>query len=52
MATSGRPLGSMVVSLGMDGSKFENSLKSIQNQFKLAKNEMKANCRTLYECVN
>lgn len=47
MATSGRPLGSMIVSLGMDGSKFENSLKSIQNQFKLAKNEMKANLASL-----
>lgn len=47
MATSGRPLGSMIVSLGMDGSKFEDSLKSIQNQFKLAKNEMKANLASL-----
>lgn len=47
VATSGRPLGSMIVSLGMDGSKFENSLKSIQNQFKLAKNEMKANLASL-----
>lgn len=47
MAAAGRPLGSMVVSLGMDGSKFETGLKNIQNQFKLAKSEMKANLSVL-----
>ncbi|GKT04467.1 phage tail tape measure protein [Furfurilactobacillus entadae] len=47
MADSGRPLGSMIVSLGMDGSQFENGLKNIQNQFKLAKSEMQANLASL-----
>ncbi|VDG18540.1 phage tail tape measure protein [Lactobacillus sakei] [Lactiplantibacillus mudanjiangensis] len=47
MAEQGRPIGSMIVSMGMDGTKFENSLKSIQNQFKLAKSEMRANLSVL-----
>lgn len=47
MASSGRPLGSMVIELDMTSTKFENSLKSIQNQFRLAKSEMKANLSVL-----
>lgn len=47
MASSGRPLGSMIVELDMTSTKFENSLKSIQNQFRLAKSEMKANLSVL-----
>lgn len=43
----GRPLGSMVVSLGLDSVKFTDSLKSIQNQFRLAKSEMRANVAEL-----
>lgn len=47
MATSGRPLGSMIVELGLNSTNFENSLKSVQNQFKLAKSAMRANLETL-----
>lgn len=43
----GRPLGSMVVSLGLDSVKFTDGLKSIQNQFRLAKSEMRANVAEL-----
>lgn len=43
----GRPLGSMVVSLGLDSVKFTDGLKSIQNQFRLAKSEMRANLAEL-----
>ncbi|MDM8262993.1 phage tail tape measure protein [Ligilactobacillus salivarius] len=43
----GRPLGSMVVSLGLDSVKFTDGLKSIQNQFRLAKSEMRANMAEL-----
>lgn len=43
----GRPLGSMVVSLGLDSVKFTDGLKSIQNQFRLAKSEMRANIAEL-----
>lgn len=39
----GRPIGSMVVSLGLEAAKFTDGLKSIQNQFRLAKSEMRAN---------
>lgn len=47
MASSGRPLGSMIIELDMQSTKFEDSLKSIQNQFRLAKSEMKANLSVL-----
>ncbi|WDT66106.1 phage tail tape measure protein [Companilactobacillus crustorum] len=47
MASSGRPLGSMIIELDMTSTKFEDSLKSIQNQFRLAKSEMKANLSVL-----
>lgn len=47
MASSGRPLGSMIIELDLQSTKFENSLKSIQNQFRLAKSEMKANLSVL-----
>lgn len=43
----GRPLGSMIVSLGLDSVKFTDGLKSIQNQFRLAKSEMRANLAEL-----
>lgn len=43
----GRPIGSMVVSLGLDSVKFTDGLKSIQNQFRLAKSEMRANMAEL-----
>ena len=43
----GRPLGSMVVSLGLEAAKFTDGLKSIQNQFRLAKSEMRANLAEL-----
>lgn len=43
----GRPIGSMVVSLGLDSVKFTDGLKSIQNQFRLAKSEMRANVAEL-----
>lgn len=43
----GRPLGSMVVSLGLDSVKFTDGLKSIQNQLRLAKSEMRANMAEL-----
>lgn len=44
-----RPLGSMVVSLGLDSTKFTNGLKSIQSQLRVAKSEMRA---TLTEIGN
>lgn len=47
MASSGRPLGSMIIELDIQSTKFEDSLKSIQNQFRLAKSEMKANLSVL-----
>ena len=43
----GRPIGSMVVSLGLEAAKFTDGLKSIQNQFRLAKSEMRANMAEL-----
>lgn len=43
----GRPIGSMVVSLGLEAAKFTDGLKSIQNQFRLAKSEMRANLAEL-----
>lgn len=43
----GHPIGSMVVSLGLEAAKFTDSLKSIQNQFRLAKSEMRANMAEL-----
>lgn len=43
----GRPIGSMVVSLGLEAAKFTDGLKSIQNQFRLAKSEMRANIAEL-----
>lgn len=43
----GRPIGSMVVSLGLEATKFTDGLKSIQNQFRLAKSEMRANIAEL-----
>lgn len=43
----GRPIGSMVVSLGLEAAKFTNGLKSIRNQFRLAKSEMRANMAEL-----
>lgn len=43
----GRPIGSMVVSLGLDSVKFTDGLKSIQSQFRLAKSEMRANLAEL-----
>ena len=39
----GKPLGSMIVTLGLDAAKFTDGLKSAQNQMKLANSEMKAN---------
>lgn len=43
----GRPIGSMVVSLGLEAAKFTDGLKSIQNQFRLVKSEMRANIAEL-----
>lgn len=47
MATSGRPLGSMIIELGLEDTKFEQSLTSLRKQFDLAKSAMKANVATL-----
>lgn len=47
MATSGRPLGSMIIELGLEDTRFEQSLTSLRKQFDLAKSAMKANVATL-----
>lgn len=47
MVTSGRPLGSMIIELGLEDTKFERSLTSLKKQFDLAKSAMKANIATL-----
>lgn len=47
MAISGRPLGSMIIELGLEDTKFEQSLTSLRKQFDLAKSAMKANIAVL-----
>ncbi|PAD98108.1 phage tail tape measure protein [Terribacillus saccharophilus] len=43
MAQNGKPLGSMIVNLGLDGSSFSKSLDGIKRQLKTAQSELKAN---------
>lgn len=43
MAQNGKPLGSMIVNLGLDGSSFSKSFDGIKRQMKTAQSELKAN---------
>lgn len=47
MAQEGQPLGSMIIELGMDGTKFGQSLDGIKKQMKVAQSAMKANMAVL-----
>jgi len=44
---NGQPIGNMVITLGMDGTQFGNTLDDIKRQIKLAESTMKANMAVL-----
>ncbi|CAI6330205.1 phage tail tape measure protein [Bacillus subtilis] len=47
MATTGTPLGNMVIQLSMDGTQFSNTLQGIKREIRVAQTAMKANLEIL-----
>lgn len=52
MAEQGKPLGSMIIDIGLDGSKIAKSLDSIKRQVRAAQNEMKAHMAVIGQAGN
>lgn len=52
MAQQGKPLGSMIIDIGLDGSKMTKSLDGIKRQIRAAQSEMKAHMSVISQAGN